>query len=596
MLARAGRLSIIRQRILLIAGCALLFGLWLTWAPLTEIDEARFTEASRRMLASDSLRDYLIPQFNGEPRYQKPILYYWMQAGAMRLFGTREWAARLPSAVAALLLVLLVHTFLLRWLVPRQAPNPERERAGRGAAFLGAAALAIMPLTAIWSRAAVTDPLLTLFITGALLALLQGELEAATGVASAARIRRWYLAAAACIALAFLTKGPVGVVLPALIWTAYHLSRRTLGAAARAVPWAGGIALFLLIAAPWYATIYALDGPDFLRHFLMTENLGRFTGIMEDHGTDNRLLGLLYYLPVSLLLLFPASAFLAHDLIAPAGEKAVPLDDGVFPRLRRFAWIWIAVIVAVFSLSHTQLPSYIHAVTGAAAILFALHLIGQPAPAEPPTRRRRWANIVRLFLLSLVGVVWICAPVAVLWQGRAAGSPLGALPFPPLVSSAVGILLLAAGGLFLLGLLTGVVRREPLRLAGWMMATWTVLLAVLLLGFAPLVIRSQYGVSVAVGQYLSSLPGRGPVLFYSGKASESVIFYARRKVYFYLHDDADAHTRFYHALEQQPDAVVVTDGPGLDHLGKTAGLRVLRSVGPCIVMRPDTAMAANRRR
>jgi len=592
LLVRLGSNSLVRQRILLIVGCALLFGVWLAWAPLTEIDEARFTEASRQMLESNSPRGYLIPQFNGEPRYQKPILYYWIQAGSMRLFGAREWAARLPSAIAGLLLVLLVHAFLLRWLAPRDNLDGERAKAGRGAAFLGAAALAVMPLTAIWARAAVTDPLLTLFITAALLALLQADLEAALPIPSPIRRRRWYLAAAACIALAFLTKGPVGVVLPSLIWVAYHLSRGTLRMAARNVPWAGGIALFLLIAAPWYVATYALDGPGFLRHFFMAENVGRFTAVMEDHGSSNRLLRLFYYLPVSLLLLFPVSAFLAHDLIAPAEEKDMPLETGVFSRLRRFAWVWMAGIIAVFSISATQLPSYIQAVVGAAAILFALHLLGQRT-VESPSRRQRWAGAVRLFLLAFVGLIWIGGPVIVLWNGRAAGSPLGSLPFPPLASSIVLFLLLVSGGLFLHYLFIGNARRDPSRLTGGVLAAWAGLLAVLLLGLAPLVIRSQYGLSAAVGRYLSSLPGRGPVLFYSRKASESVVFYAHRKVYFHVADDADAYSRFHQNLERLPDAIIVTDAPGLNQLGATAEMNMLQAVGPCIVMRPATTVAAD---
>jgi len=591
LLVRLGNNSIIRQRVLLVLGCALLFGVWLTWAPLTEIDEARFVEASRQMAESHSLRGYLIPRFNGEPRYQKPILYYWIQAGSIRLFGAREWAARLPSAVAGLLLVLLVHAFLLRWLAPREAPDKMRA-VGRGAAFLGAAALAVMPLTAIWARAAVTDSLLTLFITGALLALLQADLETTANVASTTRIRRWYMAAAVCIALAFLTKGPVGIILPALIWLAYHLSRRTLRAAARAMPWAGGIALFLLIAAPWYLATYALDGPGFLHHFFMAENVGRFTAVMEDHGSRNRLLGLLYYLPVSLLLLFPVSAFVAHDLIAPVDAKAMPLDAGVFSRLRRFAWVWMAVIIAVFSLSATQLPSYIQAVSGAAAVLFALHLLAR-STAEPSSPRQRRAGAVRQFLLAFVGLIWVGAPVAVLWHGRAAGSPLGSLPFPPLAAAIVLFLLLVSGGLFLHYLFSGNARRETLRLAGGLLAAWACLLAVLLLGFAPLVIRSQYGVSAALGRYLSSLPGQDPVLLYSRNASESVVFYSRRKVYFYVADDADAYPLFREKIERLPDALVVTDVPGLDKLGATAEMNMLRAVGPCIIMRPATAVAAD---
>ena len=589
VLIRLGRIPIVWQRLLLVAGCAVLFGVWLLWAPLTEDDEARFTEATRQMLVT---HDYLIPHFNGEPRYQKPILYYWMQAASMRVFGVHESAARLPSAIAILLVVLLIHAFLLRWLVPREGTDPSREQAGRGAALLGAAALATMPLMAVWSRAAVADPTLTLFITGALLSLLQAELVSADGPAAA---RRWYLAAAACAALAFLTKGPVGVVLPAVVWVLYHLSRRTLRSTARAMPWIGGIGLFLLIAVPWYFATYMLDGPGFLRHFFMAENVGRFASTMEGHGMKNQLWGLFFYPLVSLLLLFPASAFLARDLIAPANEDSVPLDAGVFPRLRRFAWVWIAGVLAVFSLSRTQLPHYIQPIAGAAGILFALHLLSRFNASGLPTRRRRWANAAMLFLLSLAGVVWAGAPAVILWQGEAPESPLGALPFPPTIMPVIFILLLIFGSLFILGLIAVAMRKSPSLLVGWVMAAWTGLLAVLLLGFAPVFIRSQYDLSVEVGQYLSAFTPDTPILLYTRRSSESVVFYARHNIEFFskargktAQKRAQAFGHFREKLDTLPSAVVVTDMPGLTELRAAYAVTILQTMDPCIIARITT--------
>lgn len=571
MLLRLGRMSITWQRILLIAGCTALFGLWLSHVPLTEIDEARFTEATREMLATG---DYLIPQFNGQPRYQKPILYYWIQAGSMRLFGVNETAARLPSAVAALLTVLLGHAFLLRWLAPRDAPDPGRVLAGRGAAFLGAAALAVMPLTAIWAHAAVTDPTLTLFITGALLALLQADLETD-------RPRRWYLASAACMALAFLTKGPVGMALPAAVWIVYHLSRRTLRATARTLPWVGGLTVFLLIALPWYYAVYRLD-PAFLKHFFLTENIERFTSVMDDHGFRNPLVGQLFYPLVSLPLLFPASAFLVHDLIAPARLEKMPLDADVFTRLRRFAWCWIGVMLLVFNLSQTKLPHYIQPMIAAAAILFALHLLGHRL-APDSSARRRGARAAMLFLLACFGVLLSAGPAVILRQGSAPGGPLGSLPFPPVAAQVVFTLLLICGGIFLIGLIVCAVQRRPLLLVGWVMAAWTALLFILILGLAPLVVRSQYGRSVAIGSYLATLPP-GPILCYTRNASESLVFYARRPIGIHVNDSRRAKARFRARLAHLPQAVVVTDRDGLAELRSFLTVNELRAFGPCTVV------------
>ncbi|HEY3417914.1 MAG TPA: glycosyltransferase family 39 protein, partial [Armatimonadota bacterium] len=318
MLARLGKLNPTLQRLLLVLGCAALFFLWLSYVPLTEIDEARFSEATREMVETGN---YVVPSFNYQPRYQKPVLYYWIQSASVRLFGDNETAARLPSAVAALLLVLLVHAFLLRRL-RRDIPAedvPARARAG-GAAFLGAVALATMPLVAIWAHAAVTDMYLTLFTTACLLALLEADLS---GMTESKAGRGWYLLAALAAALAFLTKGPVGIVIPALVWIAYQALQRNLGREARRVPWLPAIAAFVLIAAPWFVAIYLRDGAGFFQHFFLKENVERFAATsMEGHGSSNRLLTTLFYFPLSaILLLFPFSAFLLRELIIPFSAR-----------------------------------------------------------------------------------------------------------------------------------------------------------------------------------------------------------------------------------------------------------------------------------
>ncbi len=84
MLSRLGKISPAYARLLLIAICAVLFCLWLSWMPLTEIDEVRFCGATQEMVHSGH---YLIPTFNHEPRYQKPILYYWIQSASLRLLS-----------------------------------------------------------------------------------------------------------------------------------------------------------------------------------------------------------------------------------------------------------------------------------------------------------------------------------------------------------------------------------------------------------------------------------------------------------------------------------------------------------------------------
>ncbi len=551
VLAWLGDTPLWRQRLWLLAGCFVLCWLWPSWTPLTEVDEARFCGAVQEMVTSGH---YLLPTFNGWPRYQKPILYYWVQAASVKAFGVNETAARLPSALAMTLLVLLVHEILRRRL-----PGDAR---GRGAALLGAATLLGMPLTVVWGRAAVTDGLLTLFIAAACLALLGAELDEADAV----RRRRWYLLAAAAAGLAVLTKGPVGAVIPALVWLVYHLSRRRLAFVAARVPWVSALGLFLLIAVPWYAATYLAVGPAFLQHFFVTENLQRYASAsMEGHGWSSRLLGLVTYLPVLLFLAFPGSAWAVRDLLLPGGRReALPEPLG---RLRRFAWVWLATVVGFFAISRTQLPSYIISAGGAVALLTAVHLYG--GQSTTTTRRVLLGILGTVATLLLGGAAWALAQPGI-------PGPMGTLPLPALPAHlALGTLVLL-GATYLLGLARWA--RRPEALAGWAVGGWLLCFACLALAGAPLVVQSAYGTTAAVGRALSTLPPGEPIITLTEHTSESVVYYARRPLIFKDNIDADFLAALHDALATHGHVVIATEESHVLALRTFGAVRVLTTV------------------
>lgn len=569
MLARLGRISPAHQRLLIVAACAVLFCVWLTWMPLTEIDEMRFSEATREMVTS---HHYIIPTFNSEPRYQKPILYYWIQSASIRLFGTHEAAARFPSAVIAILLILLVHAFLLRWLPARAAKDdPVAQASARGAALLGAFALATMPLLAIWARGATTDVTLTFFTSAAILAMMQAELTRVQTPAAPQRARRWYLLAAIALALAFLTKGPVGVIIPGLTWLGYHAYQRNLIAELRRVPWPAVVGLFVLVAAPWYIATYYVDGPAFLKHFFMTENLQRYTSVMEGHGTDNRLQGLLLYLPMALVLAFPFSIFLLHEGFSSFAGNARLRADDILVRLRRFAWSWLAVVIGLFSLSRTQLPSYIQSIVAAVAILFALHVLGRltagaPTDARPPRVHGVTQAFEVLLLVLIGGALAGYLSYAMLTNHITMVGWVPPSPIPHHAALPAAIALGTAGGLFMLGvLLWGVLRRGELFI-GWTMAAWALVLGVLLLIVGPIAVRSNYQEMAKTGVALRDVPADIPVFAYFPSAPETLVYYARRRIELCSLGDENFCTRLLDKLSAGKGAVVVTDQAGITRL------------------------------
>jgi 4-amino-4-deoxy-L-arabinose transferase-like glycosyltransferase len=231
--------------------CLYLYGLG-AW-PLIEPDEGRNAEVAREMLAGGR---WSVPYFNGLPYLDKPVLFFWAVAAAFRALGVDEFAARLPSALAAVACVAL--TFAVA-----------RPLVGGGRAALAAVVFASAPIVLAFARLVIFDMLLTACVTAALYCLLQGRRTGA--------VWRWWPAAAGSMGLGLLCKGPVGVVVPLLAWAAARGALpppppRRAGTAPALV----SIALFASMIAPWLARVEALE-PGFLHYAVVDETLLRLT-------------------------------------------------------------------------------------------------------------------------------------------------------------------------------------------------------------------------------------------------------------------------------------------------------------------------------
>lgn len=595
MLAYLGSHSDGRQRGTLLAGCVVLYFVWLMWVPLTNADEARYVEASREMIESGN---YLIPHFNYEPRYQKPILIYWLQTSAMRVFGNSEFAARLPSAVAATLLVLLVHGFLLHWL-PRSVSADEQVRLkARGVAFVAGAVLMTAPLLAFWARAATTDATLTLLISGCCLALLHADLLRATEPepgSSACSVRNSYLAAAAFAGIGFLLKGPVGIAVPGLVWFVYHLLQRRLLAEARRVPWAGALGIFILITAPWYIAVAVVD-PMYMQHFFLHENVERFGGFNGGRELALRIGQLLFLSVTSIILLFPASAPLLRELHHPfAGNRAIA-DNETLCRMRRFAWVWVAGVIGLFSLSYTQLPSYVQNMIAGATVAFAIHLLGRftaERSAQPTGTGAALRPHIAETVLTVLGIVgWVGVMVWMLSRGSAElpisdASPLtrppNGVPFPQPLTLVLTGLLLAAG---LLLAVVPVLKRLSGRdgdAVAWTLGPWAVAMAIMLQGLTPLIIRSSEAPTVEVAMYLQELPDDYTVLLWVEREADSTVYYSQRRIELRIKSKDDFPTTIRKALAGDRPVVLVADGRWAREAPEFAEMQLLRRFGGTVV-------------
>lgn len=283
---------------------------------LFDVDEAVFAQASKEMLLSG---DWINPTYNGINRYDKPILIYWLMIASYKLFGVNEFAARLPSAVSALLLALIVYRFVLRQI-------------SQEAANFALISLVFSPYFLVYSRAAVTDMTLTLFITLSLFSFYNGS-----GPKNSVGFH-------AFSALAFLTKGLIGIVFPFGIALSYILFARQWHRM-KVVFSPIGIAVFILIALPWYAVQYQRNGMEFIEQFFFKHHLQRYTDVISGHS------GPFYYYFIALFAgLLPWGLLLSAAFLNAWYKRAEVFG---------FALLWLLFVVFFFSLSTTKLPNYI---------------------------------------------------------------------------------------------------------------------------------------------------------------------------------------------------------------------------------------------
>ncbi len=371
-----------RQLAWLMAAAGLVIFLQLGQVRLWDEDEPKNAVCGREMLERG---DWIVPTFNGQLRTDKPILLYWLMLSAYGVFGVCEFAARLPSAVLGMGTVVLTYDI-------------GRRLAGERAGFCSGLVLIGSMLFGVASRAATPDGTLLFCTTLAFWAFVRGRTwsgaapaelwpRGSAGTSSSRHVAQqsetnglaWcglYVA----LGLAVLAKGPAGVILPLGV-----LGTFTLWSHGRETRWNGmlawgattlrttlkslrpvrGLALTLLIAAPWYAVVaWKTDGA-WVAGFLGRHNIDRFLQPLEGHRGP-----FFYYIPAILAGMLPWSVCLPGATLALVQrfrQRSVTDVD-------RFLLAWIGVYVVFFSLARTKLPSYVLPAYPALALFIGLWL------------------------------------------------------------------------------------------------------------------------------------------------------------------------------------------------------------------------------
>lgn len=336
-----------------------------------DANEAFYAQTPREMMEAG---DYVSPSFNFQLRMNKPVLSYWEVAGAYHLFGVSEWSERLPIAIGGI--VLMATAFGLGRLI-----------AGPTAGLLAALVLATSPRILLLARRIIIDVHITMFLGLVLLCFALAETRP--------QRRRFYLYLMyAAAGLGVLMKGPVAVFIPAVVFLLHLASEKRLGSIRRMMLPTGAV-ISLAIAVPWYYFLYREHGFEYIRSFVVGENLGRYA---EAIGVQTR--GLFFYLPVMMADLFPWTLVLPLTLWWAFRERARN-------QVTQLLFIWIATIVVFFSMSGTKEDLYILPIVPAEAALIGA-MLASALDGAPMARPARWCSTAAAVALVVTGaaVFW----------------------------------------------------------------------------------------------------------------------------------------------------------------------------------------------
>ncbi|MDR1475682.1 MAG: glycosyltransferase family 39 protein [Holosporales bacterium] len=309
--------------------------------PLSSPDEARYTEIPREMLASG---DFVTPRLNGVKYFEKPPLFYWMQACTIKLFGISNWSARLWHAIIGVFGCFCV------FLAGKSLFS------GRIGLF-SAIALASSILYYALAKFVCLDMIFSAFFTASLLCFMAAFNRA---VCSKNLFNALVCGGYAFVGLAFLTKGLVSIVLVGIILIFFiSITRQWRHLKLIAHP---GILIFLAIALPWHITV-AIKNPGFNYQYFVYEHFIRYTTTAH-----NRYREWWFFFPIMAIGLLPWTGILASG-IANSLSKLKTIDRNML-----FLLVWFIVPIAFFSCSGSKLIPYVLPSVPAASMIIAIKL------------------------------------------------------------------------------------------------------------------------------------------------------------------------------------------------------------------------------
>ncbi len=398
----------------LLSAVALIWFANLEYRTLVKPDEGRYAEIPREMVASG---DWVTPRLNELKYFEKPPLQYWATATAYTLFGEHQWTSRLWTGLTGFAGILLVWFAGLRLF--------GREAAGYAALLLSSSLLYVL-----MGHINTLDMGVTFFLTLGIAGLLLGQAQA-----DKKKQRNWMLVAWAGLALAVLSTGLMGLILPGTALFIYCMVQRDFSVLKR-MHWLPGLAVFFAITVPWFVLVMKAN-PEFFERFFIYEHYTRFT--TKTHG---RYQPWYYFIPILLAGALPWTVLMFDTMLRTFRNSG--LSDKAF-NSGRFLLIWAVFIYVFFSISGSKLPSYLLPMFPALALLMGKRiaemrervLFWQVAPAilaallllglalnvgkfaDTPNQAELYPNYGPwLLTAALISLSGLSAGMLLLWRGK----------------------------------------------------------------------------------------------------------------------------------------------------------------------------------
>ncbi|MCC9645219.1 glycosyltransferase [Rhodopirellula sp. JC740] len=350
--------------------------------PLIDRDETRYAEIPREMIATGN---WILPQLNFQTYYDKPPLLYWLCAISFKRFGISETSARLVPALAALATLASTMFFGSRIF-------------GRRIGLIAGGVLMLSVGFAFTSRYLLLDGVLSLFVSLSLFTAYEAIRPRGSRVVSKPRFG-WWVLSGICVGLAFLTKGPVALVL----WLPPVFAMAWLSEAhAKPRWWHYGILgmVAATVAVPWFIAVHQQD-PTFLIEFFYKHNVARFAG--EFHPKP-----FWFFVPVLLVaghpwsfLTIPYAKFLFGRSEATHSHRTPAVG---------YLLLWSAWCFLFFSLSKCKLPTYLLPAAPAFALMIGHYLNEVLRDPDNPAQHffaRFWSARSATAATSFAGVAFV---------------------------------------------------------------------------------------------------------------------------------------------------------------------------------------------